>query len=93
MQRINGTPFMHQKCIPLPHRQPQVNVMDLYFCIKDVIFNVNETSLFSENKTNDLYTFIEILSKNNFYIKFKIHFKYKNCFILLNNIYISMFIA
>jgi len=38
MQRINGTPFMRQKCIPLPHRQPQVNVMDLCFCIKDVIF-------------------------------------------------------
>jgi len=26
MQRINGTPFMRQKCIPLPNRQHQVNV-------------------------------------------------------------------
>ena len=33
MQRINGTPFMRQKGIPLPHRQPQVNVMDLCFCM------------------------------------------------------------
>jgi len=36
MQRINDTPFMRQKGIPLPHRQPQVNVMDLCFCSKDV---------------------------------------------------------
>jgi len=36
MQRINGTPYMRQKGIPLPHRQPQVNVMDLCFCIKDI---------------------------------------------------------
>ena len=46
MQRINGTPIMRQKGIPLPHRQPQVNVMDLCF----VIFNVNETSLFRKTK-------------------------------------------
>jgi len=37
MQRINGTSFMRQNGIPLPHRQPQVNVMDLCFCIKDVL--------------------------------------------------------
>ena len=41
---------MRQKCIPLPHRQPQVNVMNLCFCITDVIFNVNETSLFRKTK-------------------------------------------
>ena len=50
-QRINGTPFMRQKRILLPHRQPQVNVMDLCFCIEDVIFNVNETSLFRKQNT------------------------------------------
>jgi len=38
---------MRHKGIPLPHRQPQFNVMDLFFSI----FNVNETRLFSENKT------------------------------------------
>ena len=41
---------MRQKCLPLPHRQPQVNVMDLCFCIKDLILNVNETSLFRKTK-------------------------------------------
>ena len=30
---------MGQKCTPSPHQQPQVNVMNLCFCIKDVIFN------------------------------------------------------
>ena len=37
MQRINGTPFMRQTCSPTPHKQPQVNVMDLCFRIKDII--------------------------------------------------------
>ena len=40
MQRINGTPFLRQKCTPSPHKQPQVNVMDLCFCIKDVIIHI-----------------------------------------------------
>jgi len=57
MQRINGTPFMRQKCTPSPHKQPQVNVMDLSFCIKGVI-NILQHELFhlvpySSNNTFD----------------------------------------
>jgi len=45
------TPFMRQKGIPLPHRQPQVNVMDLCFCIKDVFFMKMKQVYFGKQNT------------------------------------------
>ena len=46
-----GTPFMRQQCTPLPRKQPQVNVLDLCFCIKDVISNANEKVFFGKQNT------------------------------------------